>query len=418
MTQQAPRASGSTDLSRRQFIARAGALGALAIGGSSILAACGSSGSASGGGGRTVKIGFIALTDSAPVIMAKELGYYAERGVEVEVLKQASWPALRDALLAGDIDAAHCLSSMPFSVATGISGTRTQRLPIAMILSNNGQGITLKSDYSAAGYGDLAGVRKALAKRGTTLAMTYPGGTHDTWLRYWLLAAGVPGDSVEIIPIPPPQMVANMKVGTMDGYSVGEPWNAVAVKEGIGFTAIASQDIWRHHPEKALVVNPDFATSRQSELEAVMGAVLAACKWLDVPANRAKAATTISAAAYVNAPAKEIEGRMLGNYELGAGLGAKSFPDDHMLFHRDGATNVPRHRDAIWFMTQFQRFGLLKKAPDYHGIAEDLILRDLYEKVAKAEGVAIPDDDMAPFTVELDGARFDPNTPRQEASRA
>ncbi|MBI2684530.1 MAG: ABC transporter substrate-binding protein [Actinobacteria bacterium] len=403
-------------LSRRDFLTRAGAVGALTVTAPTILAACGSGGS--GGGGSTVKIGFIALTDSASVIMAKELGYYAERGVNVEIVKQASWPALRDSLLNGDIDAAPCLYSMPFSVATGVSGNASQKLKIAMVLNNNGQAITLKNDLKAAGYGDPAKAKAALqGKKKVTLAMTYPGGTHDTWLRYWLLAAGVDVSTLDIIPIPPPQMVANMKVGTMDGYSVGEPWNAVAVKEGIGFTTIASQDIWENHPEKALVVNESFASKRTSELKEVMGAILKASKWLDDRANRKNAAKTISAAGYVNAPAPEIEGRMLGDYDLGAGLGTKRFETDYMRFFRGGATNLPRHRDAIWFMAQYQRFGLLKTAPAYQAIAESLIMSDLYGQVAKAEGIPVPADDMAPFTVKLDGVTFNPNDPKTEADR-
>ncbi len=368
---------------------------------------------------RPVTLGFIALTDCASLVMAKELGYFEDRGLDVTLQKQASWPATRDALLTNQIDGAHCLFGMPFSVATGIGGVAgTTSLKIAMVLNNNGQAITLNKDYAAAGYGNLAKARKVLEAKTPTMAMTFPGGTHDMWLRYWLRATGVDKSAVNIIPIPPPQMVANMSVGTMDGYCVGEPWNAVAVDQGIGFTTIASQDIWTNHPEKALVVNEQFATTKQDELEDVMAAVLEASKWLDVRANRTKAASVLGVPEYVNATASSIEGRLAGNYQLGGGLGAKSFKDDYMVFFRDGEVNAPRSAHAIWFLAQYQRLGLLSTTPDYKKLADAILLRDVYAKVAKAEKIVVPNDDMAPFTVKLDDATFDPAKPQLEVKRA
>ncbi|MET1001690.1 MAG: CmpA/NrtA family ABC transporter substrate-binding protein [Acidimicrobiia bacterium] len=368
---------------------------------------------------RPVTLGFIALTDCASLVMAKELGYFEDRGLDVTLQKQANWAATRDALLTNQIDGAHCLFGMPFSVATGIGGTAgNTSLKVAMVLNNNGQAITLKKDYAAAGYGSLAKARKVLEAKTPTMAMTFPGGTHDIWLRYWLRAAGVDKSAVNIITIPPPQMVANMGVGTMDGYCVGEPWNAVAVDQNIGFTAIASQDIWTNHPEKALVVTEQFATTKQDELEDVMAAVLEASKWLDVRTNRIKAASVLGVPEYVNATASSIEGRLAGNYQLGGGLGSKSFKDDYMVFFRDGEVNAPRSAHAIWFLAQYQRLGLLSTTPDYKKLADAILLRDVYAKVAKAEKIAVPNDDMAPFTVKLDDATFDPAKPQLEVKRA
>ena len=366
-----------------------------------------------------VTLGFIALTDCASLVMAKELGYFEERGLDVTLQKQASWAATRDALLNNQIDGAHCLFSMPLSVATGLGGTAgNTSLKIAMVLSNNGQAITLKKDYAAAGYGNLAKARKVLEAKTPTMAMTFPGGTHDTWLRYWLRATGVDESAVKIITIPPPAMVQNMSVGTMDGYCVGEPWNAVAVDQNIGFTAIASQDIWTNHPEKALVVGEQFATTKQDVLEDVMAAVLKASKWLDVRANRTKAASALGVPEYVNATASSIEGRLAGSYQLGGGLGAKTFKDDYMTFFRNGEVNAPQAAHAIWFLAQYQRLGLLSTAPAYERVVDAILLRDVYEKVAKAEKIAVPNDDMAPFTVKLDNATFDPAKPNLEVKRA
>jgi nitrate/nitrite transport system substrate-binding protein len=415
-------------MDRRDFL-RAGGAALLAPGLAGLLASCGKDtndpAGAVGTGGSTatsssaprkVKLGFIALTDCASIVMAQELGYFAERDLEVSVEKQASWPATRDNLLNGGIDGAHCLFSMPLSLATGIGGQGTA-LKIAMTLNNNGQAITLNKDFASVGYADVEKAKAALESKEPTLAMTFPGGTHDTWLRYWLRATGADQSKVKIIPIPPPQMVANMKAGAMDGYCVGEPWGAVAVKDGIGFTHITTQDIWRFHPEKALVVNERFATERADVLEDLMGAVLKASKWLDDLGNRAEAAETIGAASYVNAPPQEIEGRLLGRYSLGAGLPDKTYEGDQMVFFRDGMVNSPRRAHAIWFLAQYQRLGLLKEAPPYQQLADTIILRDLYEKVAAAEGIDVPDDDMAPFEVQLDEVTFDPADPAEEVRR-
>jgi nitrate/nitrite transport system substrate-binding protein len=370
------------------------------------------------GASREVKLGFIALTDCASIVMAQELGYFDELDLDVSVEKQQSWPATRDALQNGQIDGAHCLFSMPLSVATGIGGSGAHDLKIAMTLNNNGQAITLANDFAAAGYGDLAAANATLAEAGTpTLAMTFPGGTHDAWLRYWLLAAGVSLGDVKIDPIPPPQMVQNMSVGNTNGYCVGEPWNAVAVQQGIGFTHLATQDLWEHHPEKALVVSERFATERTDVLKDVMTAVLEASRWLDDPANRSDAADVLGTANYVNAPADDIRGRLTGTYDLGGDLGEATFDGNQMMFFRDGATNLPRRSYAIWFMAQYQRFGYLDEAPPYQEIADEIVLSDLYAEVAGAAGVAIPDDDMAPFEVKLDGVTFDPTKPDEEAAR-
>jgi nitrate/nitrite transport system substrate-binding protein len=408
---------------RRSFIKAAG----LASLGATLpaLASCGSGSDASttgsggsGAGSRPVKLGFIALTDCAPLVMAQELGYFGERDLAVEVIKQASWPATRDALQAGEIDGAHCLFGMPFSVATGIGGSGARDLKVAMMLNQNGQAITLASSLDAAGYGDLDAAAEALAGGGTpSLAMTFPGGTHDVWLRYWLAATGTGFGDVKIDPIPPPQMVQNMSVGAVSGYCVGEPWNAVAVQQGIGFTHLATQDLWEHHPEKALVVNQGFAEEKTDVLRDVMGAVLQACAWLDDADNRAEAAETLGTPNYVNAPPDEIRGRLTGEYQLGADLGERTFDGDQMRFFRDGAVNLPRRAHAIWFLAQYQRLGYLDEAPPYTELADELILRDLYAEVAEAEGVDVPDDDMSPFDVVLDGVTFDPAKPDEEAAR-
>lgn len=366
-----------------------------------------------------IRLGIIPLTDCAPIVMAKELGLFEKYGVNVEVSKEASWANVRDKILTGELDGAHCLFSMPFSVFTGVGGKPGSEMRIAMVLNNNGQAISLSKDFCGkVGFKQTNKVAavvqsKLKAEKEVTFAMTFPGGTHDIWLRNWLAAANVNQKTSKIITIPPPQMVANMKVGNMDGFCVGEPWNGVAVKQNIGFTQISTQDIWKHHPEKALVVNKKFSEQRREDLKAVMKAVLEACKWLDNRANRKKAAEVIGRTPYVNAPADVIEARLMGDYNLGCDQGTEIYTDNYMLFHRNGETNMPRKSHAIWFMAQFVRFDYLKQSPDYQSIADKIILQDLYKEVATSMMVKIPQDDMKPFSLEIDKVKFDPNHPEE-----
>jgi nitrate/nitrite transport system substrate-binding protein len=364
-----------------------------------------------------VKLGFIPLTDCSPLVMAKELGLFKKYGIEVVLTKETSWANVRDKILTGELDGAHCLYSMPFSVYTGVGGKEGSLMKIAMMLNVNGQAITLSNDFCGkVGFKQMNKVTpvvaaKLKAEKEVTFAMTFPGGTHDLWLRNWMSIAGLNQKAVKIITIPPPQMVANMKVGNMDGYCVGEPWGGVAVKQGIGFTQIASQDIWKDHPEKALVVNNEFSTKHKADLVKVMKAVMEACKWLDVPANRKKAAAIIGKAPYVNAPAEVIEARLMGDYNLGCNQGIEVYDNDYMLFHKGGAVNFPRKSYGIWAMAQYVRFGYLKEEPNYKAIAEKIVMDDLYAEVAASMKVKVPADDMKPFSLTMDKTVFDPNNP-------
>lgn len=360
------------------------------------------------------KLGFIPLTDCASLVMAKELGLFEKYGVNVELSKEASWANVRDKILIGELTGAHCLFGMPFSVYTGVGGKEGSVMKIAMILSNNGQAITLSNKFcDLVGTNDItkvhAAVQKLNAQKQLQFAMTFPGGTHDIWLRYWLAATGVDAKTVGVKTIPPPQMVANMKVDNMDGFCVGEPWNGVAVKEGIGFTHVASQDIWKNHPEKALVVNEQFSATKKDDLKKIMKAIIEASIWLDSLPNRKKAAQILSHTQYVNAPAEVIEARLMGTNNVGCKFGDKKY-DDYMKFYNTGLTNAPRKSYGIWFLSQYVRFGMLKTPPaDYKTVADKLIMNDVFSEVAGEMNLTVPNDDMQPFTVTIDKAVFDPN---------
>jgi len=336
---------------------------------------------------KKIRLGFIPLTDCAPLVTAKELGLFAKYGVDVELSKEASWANVRDKILLGELDGAHCLSSMPLSVYTGIGGKAGSEMKIAMMLNFNGQAITLSKDFCGlVGYkeiGKVAGaVKKVQSRKEVTFAMTFPGGTHDIWLRYWLAATGT-SKNVGIITIPPPQMVANMRVDNMEGYCVGEPWGGVAAAQNVGFTHIASQDLWSDHPEKALVVNSNFAKTDKDDLKKVMKAIIEAQRWLDDLGNRKKAASWLTKPYYVNAPLAVIEARLLGSSDLGCDLGVQKYKGNYMVFYKNGTVPMPKKVYSYWFLAQYVRFGLLKSEPNYAQITEKLVLDDLYAEVAK-----------------------------------
>lgn len=363
---------------------------------------------------RKIKLGFIPLTDCAPLVAAKELGLFAKYGVDVELSKEASWANVRDKILNGELDGAHCLFSMPLSVYTGVGGKAGSEMKIAMVLNNNGQSITLSKDFCGlVGFKDLGKVAGAVknvqGRKEVTFAMTFPGGTHDIWLRNWMAAAGINQKSVGIITIPPPQMVANMRVDNMEGYCVGEPWNGLAAAQNVGFTHISTQDIWKHHPEKALVVNSNFAATDKEDLKKVMKAIIEACMWLDNMSNRKKAAGWLTKPNYVNAPLQVIEARLMGSYDLGCELGVQKYRDDYMTFYNKGVVNTPRKAHAIWFLAQYVRFGYLKAEPNYKAIAEKLVLDDVFAEVAKEMNIPVQPD-MQGFKTTYDVA-FDPNNP-------
>lgn len=367
---------------------------------------------------RVIKLGFIPLTDCAPLVIAKEMGFFQKYGLDVQVSKEASWANVRDKILNGELDGAHCLFSMPFSVYEGIGGKAGSEMRIAMVLNNNGQAITLSKDFCGlVGFKELKKVAGAIktvqAKKEVTFAQTFPGGTHDIWLRTWLADCGVNAKSVGIITIPPPQMVANMRVDNMEGYCVGEPWNGVAATQNVGFTHIATQDIWKHHPEKALVVNKAFAEGSREDLKNVMKAILEACKWLDNMGNRKKAAAILARPNYVNAPVTVLEARLMGSTDLGCDLGVQKYRDDYMLYYNNGFVNAPRKAHAIWFLSQYVRFGYIGALPaNYKEIVDKIVMDDLYAEVAKSMGIAVPGDDMKPFKLNIETVVFDPNNPK------
>ncbi len=362
-----------------------------------------------------VKIGFIPLTDCASVVMASVLGIDKKYGVKIVPSKESSWASVRDKLVSGELDFAHALYGLIYGVHLGTSGPKKD-MAVLMSLNQNGQGITLSKKLADKGAVDAPSLAKLMEeeKREYTFAQTFPTGTHAMWLYYWLASVGInPLKDAKVITVPPPQMVANMRVGNMDGYCVGEPWGHRAIADGIGITASTTQDIWPDHPEKVLGTSAEYVKKYPNTARAVTAAILEASKWIDSGLqNKLKMADTIADKAYVNTSVDVINQRILGRYQNGLG---KTWDDPHfMKFYADGNVNFPYLSDGMWFLTQHKRWGLLKEHPDYLKVAKEINQLDVYKDAATASKTPIPKDVMRSSKL-MDGVVWDGKDPKKYA---
>src|SRR5438093_7025559 len=306
---------------RRDFLKRAGAVGIMSLVPAAVRSVAWAAGS-DAPEKKEVKIGFIPLTDCSSVVMASVMEFDRKYGVKIVPSKEASWAAVRDKLVNGELDASHVLYGLIYGVQNGLGGPKKD-MAILMNLNHNGQAFTLSRKLYDKGVKDGNTLAALIAKeKGEyTFAQTFPTGTHAMWIYYWLAAHGIhPFNDVKTITVPPPQMVANMRVGNMDGFCVGEPWGARAIADRIGFTALTTQALWKDHPEKTLGTTLEFVQQNPNTARAMTAAVLEAGKWIDAsPANRKETAEVIGQKSYVNCETDVILGRFLGQYDNGAG---------------------------------------------------------------------------------------------------
>jgi nitrate/nitrite transport system substrate-binding protein len=364
-----------------------------------------------------LKFGMIALTDCSPIVIAHEKGFFKKYGINSTVAKQASWAAVRDALSNGDIQGTHMLTGMPIASTMGLLGSPKKPMVIPWMMNRNGQSISLKAELKGKVGADAKALKPLVMEakaKGTpmTFAMTFPPGTHAMWMRYWLASGGInPDKDVALIVVPPAQMVANMKVGKMDGFCVGEPWNARIIADGVGYTALNTQDIWKDHPEKVCAFLGEFADKNPKTVKAVLKALNEASVWLDDLKNRPEQAEIVSRATYINCPKELILGRMLGDYDFGDGRKKKD--PNYMIFSSRNC-NYPQPKFAVWWLTQFRRWGFVPSAPDYKGVAAQVMRGDLYEEAMKEIGYKHGGKSDAPETIL--GKVFDPKEPEKYAT--
>ncbi|CAG9271714.1 CmpA/NrtA family ABC transporter substrate-binding protein [Paraburkholderia unamae] len=344
-----------------------------------------------------LKIGFVPLADAAPLVAAKLLEFGHAHGLTLELSRQPSWAALRDKLLSGELDAAHSLYGLVYGVQLGLGGPQTD-MAVLMVLNRNGQAITL-SNRLADALAEHGTLPRALATldRKPVFAQTFPTGTHAMWLYYWLASQGVhPLDDIESVVIPPPQMVAALAEDRLDGLCVGEPWPGLAEQRGVGRTIISSGGIWPDHPEKVLACRRDFVARYPATARALVQTMLEACRWLDGEGHRREISQWLARPEMLGVDAALIARRLAAD----AGSSAPG-----MKFFEEGRVNYPHESEGVWFLTQFERWGMLARRGDYREIAHALNQTALYREAAGAMGIGTPDEGAsAPF---VDGRTWD-----------
>src|SRR5471032_2798258 len=360
----------------------------------------------------SLDLGFMALTDCASLVVAATQGFAQPYGLTLNLKRQSSWANLRDKLVSGELDAAHSLYGLIYAVHLGIGGVAPTDMAVLMGLNQNGQSINLSHGLQQQGVITPEALDRHVHQSRTklTFAQTFPTGTHAMWLYYWLASQGIhPLHDVDSVVVPPPQMVAHLQAGRIDGFCVGEPWSASAVKQNLGFTMATTQTIWPDHPEKVLGCTRAFVEQYPNTARALVMAVLQASRFIEQnPENRSSTAQLLSGSEYLDAPVECIAPRLLGHYDDGLG---HRWQDTHALrFHGSGEVNMPWLSDGMWFMTQFRRWGLLREDPDYLAMATQVQQLALYRQAAEAVGVEIPEATMRSSQL-IDGKIWDGSDP-------
>lgn len=400
-----------------------------------------------------LKLGFIKLTDMAPLAIAKEKGFFEDEGLFVTLEPQANWKVLLDRVITGELDGAHMLAGQPLAATIGF-GTRADIVtPFSMDLNGNGITVSnavwdmMKPNIPVGADGKPVHPIKADALKPVVekfraegkpfnLGMVFPVSTHNYELRYWLASGGIhpgfyspadvsgqiKGDALLSV-TPPPQMPATLEAGTIVGYSVGEPWNQAAVFKGIGVPVITDYEIWKNNPEKVFGLTKEFTEKNPNTTLALTKALIRAAEWLDADnnANRPEAVKILAKAEYVGADEKVIANSMTGTFEYEKG-DKREVPDFNVFF-RYNAT-YPFYSDAVWYLTQMRRWGQISEhKPDawYDGIARAVYKPDIYLKAAgmlveegkaKKEDFPFDTDGYKPETTDfIDGVAYDGKKP-------
>ncbi|MBC7586631.1 MAG: ABC transporter substrate-binding protein [Tardiphaga sp.] len=410
-------------LSRRQLL-KAGAGTAALLAAVKLNFPAGAFAQGAGPEVKGAKLGFIALTDAAPLFIAKEKGIFAKYGLpETEVLKQASWGTTRDNLVLGSegngIDGAHILTPMPYLISAGKVTQNNVPTPMYILarLNLNGQSISVGKEYAELKIGlDTAPFKAAIEKKKATgksvkAAMTFPGSTHDLWIRYWLAAGGIdPDKDIETIVVPPPQMVANMKVGTMDCFCVCEPWNLQLIHQNIGYTALTTGELWNKHPEKSLGMRAAWVDKNPRAAKALLMAVMEAQQFCEKSENRDEVAAINAKRQWINCPVEDVTDRVRGKFDYGTGRVVENSP--HIMKFWDDFASYPYQSHDLWFMTEDIRWGKYDAGFDSKALIAKVNREDLWKEAAKEMGVtAMPTSTSRGKETFFDGKVFDPENP-------
>ncbi len=355
-----------------------------------------------------LSLGFIPLTDCAPLVIAKELGYFDKYGLNVKLSKETSWANIRDKVALGILDGAQMLASMPLAMSLGI-GPMSKPMVTAFSMDLNGNAITVSTalfarmqelapeamkqrPLSAKALKVVIDNNRKAGGEPLTFAMVFPYSTHNYELRYWMAAAGIdPDRDVRLVVVPPPQMVGALEKGSIDGYCVGEPWNAQAVQAGLGQTLITKYEIWNNSPEKVFGVTQEWAEQYPNTHQALLMALIEASRWLDEPRNRTEAASLIARPIYVNAPEHVVRMSMTGTFQYADSEMPRAMPDFNVFYRY--AANFPWRSHAMWFLSQMVRWGQIEQAFDLRAVAEEVYRPEVYRKAAAALRLTCPSVD-------------------------
>jgi nitrate/nitrite transport system ATP-binding protein len=359
-----------------------------------------------------LEIGFVPLTDCAPLIVAKEKGFFAKHGLEeVTLSREPNWNAIADGVEAGRLDAAHMLAGMPLAMTLGYNDKAPLPTLTGLVLSRNGDAITLDQALLAKGVRSLEDLKVEVERADAKLNLgtAYPSAMQNLLMRYWLASGGIdPDQDVNLTIVPPAQMVANLSAGNLDGYCSGEPWNSRAVQEGTGYVIATAADIWDGHPDKVLGVREDFSMQYPETYNALVKALLEACAYCDDRRNREEILKLLARPQYMGPAAEFARAGFMDNYDRGMGEEAAPLLRHHQ-FYVDN-TNCPGRVEALWVLTQLARWGITPFPRNWIEILERVRRVDLYGRAARELGLPDNEGNRTPFQV-FDGKVFNPDDP-------
>jgi nitrate/nitrite transport system ATP-binding protein len=357
----------------------------------------------------TIDIGYIPLTDCAPLLIAKEKGFFAKYGIEQVNLNQAaSWDAIADRVISGELTAAQMVTGMPLALTLGMNGKTPTPISVPLVLSRNGNAITLSIELYQQGINSLPTLKAAIGKdQKITLGIVHSCSMHNLMLRYWLASGGIDPDlDLNLVVIPPQEMVARMKSGQIDGFCVGEPWNTQAIQEGIGFVIATDLDIWAGNPEKVLGFTDAWVQLHPNTHAAIVQAILEACEYCDEPRHREEIVTLL--AKHISIPPQYIRPGLIGPFDRGGNTLPEFLPRYHQ-FHVENA-NCPRRVEGLWVLTQLARWGIVPFPRNYLEILYRVRRVDHFLTACQNLGYIGIEPDRDPFQL-FDGQVFNPDEP-------
>ncbi|MBW4513441.1 MAG: ABC transporter substrate-binding protein [Scytonematopsis contorta HA4267-MV1] len=377
----------------------------------------------------SANLGFLPVVDCAPLVIAKEKGFFAKHGMNVKVAKQASWGALRDNVeigsAGGGIDGGHFQSPIPELISEGKITKGNSKIPMFILarMNTHGVGISVANKYKDIGVkADSKSLKEVFEKAKSVgekikCSITFPGSSIDLWLRYWLAAGGINVETdASILVIPPAQVVSSMKQGTMDIMCATDPWNARIVSQQIGFTSVTSGEIWKNHPEKVFTMRADWVDKNPKAAKALLQAVMEAQQWCDKAENKDELCKILADKNYVNAPLVDIEGRIKGKFDYGDGRVIENPSLAVKFWSSDGVSiSYPFKSHDTWFLTENMRWGKIAKDTDIKKIVDKVNREDLWKEAAKSLGVTdaeIPKSTSRGIETFFDGVKFDPDNPQ------